>query len=53
MASSEIEIVSETNDQINNSQNGVVISDIYSASAYGELEKLRKFVENDGVSGES
>lgn len=55
MASSEIEIVSESNDQINNSQNGahnsegVIISDIYSASAYGELEKLRKFVENDAV----
>ncbi|KAM7479065.1 hypothetical protein LguiA_027278 [Lonicera macranthoides] len=53
MASSEIEIVSESNDQKVLEQpkpNEVAIVDVFSASAYGDFEKLRKFVEQDGVS---
>lgn len=52
MASSEIEIVSDSNDQKNSCQNPtqVAIVDIFSASAYGDFDKLRNFVENDGVS---
>lgn len=53
MASSEIEIVSDSSDQINLEQGlnpSVVISDIFSASAYGDLSKLSKFVEEDGAS---
>ncbi|KAL2537200.1 putative protein S-acyltransferase 23 [Forsythia ovata] len=52
MASSEIEIVSESADQkpSNQNPNELQITDIYSASAYGDFEKLRHFVENDGVS---
>lgn len=54
MASSEIEIeiVSDSNEQkpANGNPNEVHIVDVYSAAAYGDYEKLRKFVENDGVS---
>lgn len=52
MASSEIEIVSDSNEQkpANGNPNEVHIVDVYSAAAYGDFEKLRKFVENDGVS---
>ncbi|XP_074328124.1 putative protein S-acyltransferase 23 isoform X2 [Apium graveolens] len=53
MASSEIEIVSDSTDQINLEQaqnQSIVISDVFSASAYGDLSKLRKFVEEDGAS---
>ncbi|KAF5951184.1 hypothetical protein HYC85_009128 [Camellia sinensis] len=53
MSSSEIEIVSDsTNDQKNSAQNPneVAITDVFGASAYGDFEKLRKFVEEDGVS---
>lgn len=46
MASSEIEIVSSESKQI---PNGVAVNviDVFSASAYGDLDKLRKFVEED------
>ncbi|CAI9104174.1 OLC1v1002800C1 [Oldenlandia corymbosa var. corymbosa] len=52
MSSSEIEIVSEPSDQKSTSPNPsqIPIVDVFSASAYGDLEKLRQFVENDGVS---
>ncbi|OVA06812.1 zinc finger protein [Macleaya cordata] len=55
MASSEIEVVTESQNQqnsprLNGNVNGVDISDVFSASAYGDLEKLRKFVEKDGYS---
>lgn len=52
MASSEIEIVSESNDQKDSTQtsNEIAIVDVYSASAYGDFDKLRKFVEKDGAS---
>ncbi|KAK6156696.1 hypothetical protein DH2020_010944 [Rehmannia glutinosa] len=52
MASSEIEIVSDSNEHknYNGNPNEVHIIDVFSASAYGDFEKLRKFVENDGVS---
>lgn len=49
MASSEIEIVSSESKQI---PNGVAVNviDVFSASAYGDLDKLRKFVEEDKAS---
>ncbi|XP_051146879.1 probable protein S-acyltransferase 23 [Andrographis paniculata] len=49
MASSEIEIVSDSSEQKppNGGVNEVRIVDVYSASAYGDFEKLRKFVEHD------
>ncbi|KAH6793486.1 Ankyrin repeat family protein with DHHC zinc finger domain-containing protein [Perilla frutescens var. hirtella] len=52
MASSEIEIVSDSNQQkpANGNPNEVHVVDVYSAAAYGDFEKLRKFVESDGVS---
>lgn len=52
MATSEIEIVSDSNDQRTSEQipNQVVIVDIFSASAYGDFNKVKKFVEEDGVS---
>lgn len=51
MTSSEIEIVSDliTGNQPAKTQK-VIISDVYGASAYGDFEKLRKFVEEDGAS---
>ncbi|XAR52983.1 Protein S-acyltransferase [Bertholletia excelsa] len=52
MASSEIEIVADSNDQKNSAQspNEVPIVDVFGASLNGDLEKLRKFVEEDGAS---
>ncbi|KAL1534453.1 protein S-acyltransferase [Salvia divinorum] len=54
MASSEIEIeiVSDSSQQkpANGNPNEVHIVDVYSAAAYGDIEKLRNFVENEGVS---
>ncbi|KAF5206561.1 S-acyltransferase [Thalictrum thalictroides] len=61
MVSSEIEIVADSSStsssqtQQNNNfnprnPNGVEIIDVFSASAYGDLDKLRKFVEKDGSS---
>lgn len=53
MASSEIEIVSDSNDQqISDfpNPNQPAVIDVYSASAYGDFDKLRKFVEVDGLS---
>lgn len=53
MASSEIEIVSDSNDQQTSdfrNPNEPAIIDVYSACAYGDFDKLRKFVEVDGVS---
>uniref|UniRef100_A0A2P2K0H1 protein S-acyltransferase n=1 Tax=Rhizophora mucronata TaxID=61149 RepID=A0A2P2K0H1_RHIMU len=61
MAHSEIEVVSssETKSQQQQaaadeerSQNSFVVNvvDVFSASAYGDFEKLRKFVEEDGAS---
>ncbi|KAJ3675649.1 hypothetical protein LUZ60_004691 [Juncus effusus] len=52
-ADSEIEIISDPNRQQNNANNpsaGDAIVDVYSAAAYGDLEKLRKFVEVNGCS---
>ncbi|KAK9286266.1 hypothetical protein L1049_014654 [Liquidambar formosana] len=48
MASSEIEVVSDSQAQKN--PNEVTVFDVFSASAYGDFEKLRKFVEEDGFS---
>lgn len=50
---SEIVVVSDSqNHQNSNSLNGFpaddIVVDVYSASAYGNLPKLRKFVEVDG-----
>ncbi|KAK8522320.1 hypothetical protein V6N12_056033 [Hibiscus sabdariffa] len=54
MASLEIEVVSsesepKTTQQQNSTQQFPII-DVFSASAYGDFDKLRKFVEEDGVS---
>ncbi|XP_070662813.1 probable protein S-acyltransferase 23 isoform X2 [Malus domestica] len=49
MASSEIEVVSsEPKTQKNPAEMPVL--DVFSASAYGDFQKLRKFVEQDGAS---
>ncbi|XP_015892573.1 probable protein S-acyltransferase 23 isoform X2 [Ziziphus jujuba] len=49
MASSEIEVVSsDSTTQKTPSQ--VVVFDVFTASAYGDFQKLRKFVEEDGAS---
>ncbi|GAY61397.1 hypothetical protein CUMW_209660 [Citrus unshiu] len=52
MASSEIEVVSSTEAIPNENQNDnqAAVTDVFSASAYGDFEKLRKFVEEDGAS---
>ncbi|XP_024966967.1 probable protein S-acyltransferase 23 isoform X1 [Cynara cardunculus var. scolymus] len=63
MTLSEIEIVSESSKDNKNNKNDtaaagggqvppevVLIFDVFGASAYGDLQKLRKFVEEDGVS---
>lgn len=52
MASSEIEVVSSTeaNTHQNQNDNQAVVVDVFTASAYGDFEKLRKFVEEDGSS---
>lgn len=50
---SEIEVVSDPNDQKSPAQQNpseVVVFDVHSASAYGDFQKLRKFVEHDGAS---
>ena len=49
MASSEIEVVS-SDSKTQNTPNQVAVFDVFSASAYGDFEKLRKFVEEDGAS---
>ncbi|KAJ7968360.1 S-acyltransferase [Quillaja saponaria] len=49
MASSEIEVVS-LDSKTQKTPNEVPIIDVFSACAYGDFEKLRKFVEEDGVS---
>lgn len=54
MVSSEIEVVSDsstkhTTDSGKN-PNEIAIADVFSASAYGDLDRLRKFVEEDGAS---
>ncbi|KAK1567585.1 hypothetical protein Q3G72_013894 [Acer saccharum] len=52
MASSEIEVVASTELKADHHQNNnqVAITDVFSASAYGDFQKLRKFVEEDGAS---
>ncbi|XP_071721698.1 probable protein S-acyltransferase 23 [Rutidosis leptorrhynchoides] len=54
MVSSEIEVVSSStsNSQQNPNEPSAPVSihDVFSASAYGDLEKLKQFVELDGVS---
>lgn len=48
---SEIQVVSDSqNHQNSNQSNEINIVDVFSASAYGNLFKLRKFVEVDGCS---
>lgn len=49
MASSEIEVVSSASGT-QKPPSEVVVFDVLSASAYGDFEKLRKFVEEDGAS---
>ncbi|KAF3435835.1 hypothetical protein FNV43_RR22927 [Rhamnella rubrinervis] len=49
MASSEIEVVS-SDSKTQETPNQVAVFDVFSASAYGDFEKLRKFVEEDGAS---
>ncbi|KAL5726854.1 protein S-acyltransferase [Ranunculus cassubicifolius] len=58
MSSSEIEVI-VSDSQIDNENStkssnrnpeGVEILDVYAASAYGDLDKLKKFVEQDGCS---
>ncbi|XP_047315169.1 probable protein S-acyltransferase 23 [Impatiens glandulifera] len=48
-SSPEIEIVSDSNDPANSSEkaNRIDIIDVYTASAYGDLQKLKSFVEQD------
>ncbi|KZV17783.1 putative protein S-acyltransferase 23-like [Dorcoceras hygrometricum] len=53
MASSEIEVVTVGNEQRPSDGNPnpeINITDVFSASAYGDFIKLRKFVENDRLS---
>lgn len=49
MSSSEIEVVSADSNALQN-PSGVAAIDVFSACAYGDFEKLRKFVEEDGAS---
>ncbi|KHG18337.1 Palmitoyltransferase AKR1 [Gossypium arboreum] len=53
MASSEIEVVPSESEpkttQQQNSTQQIAIIDVFSASAYGDFDKLRKFVEEDGA----
>nr|XP_043623013.1 probable protein S-acyltransferase 23 [Erigeron canadensis] len=51
-SSSEIEIVTDpsSKDTKNTNNQELVILDVFGASAYGDLSKLRKFVEEDGAS---
>lgn len=48
MALSEVEIVSDSSKP--NTEQQVVIVDVFGACAYGDLPKLIKFVEQDGAS---
>ncbi|KAG9439884.1 hypothetical protein H6P81_020049 [Aristolochia fimbriata] len=55
LTTSEIEVVSdspatESSTTVKADANEPVITDVFSASAYGNLEKLRKFVQIDGCS---
>ncbi|XP_022748621.1 probable protein S-acyltransferase 23 [Durio zibethinus] len=53
MASSEIEVLSlesEPKTQQQNPTQQIAVVDVFSASAYGDFHKLRKFVEEDGAS---
>lgn len=55
MASSEIEVVAisdhqKSSNELRTNTDQVIVIDVFSASAYGDFEKLRKFVEEDGVS---
>lgn len=51
MASSEIEVVSSSDSKPQKPPPvEVAVFDVFSASAYGDFEKLRKFVEEDGAS---
>ena len=52
MASSEIEVVSSDSNAEKNPEAEAVtqaVIDVFSACAYGDFEKLRKFVEEDGA----
>lgn len=52
-SNSEIEVVSDPKPQQNGNPNpnlDEAVVDVYSASAYGDLEKLRRFVEREGHS---
>ncbi|KAL5541223.1 hypothetical protein UlMin_042696 [Ulmus minor] len=49
MASSEIEVVS-SDSKTQKTSAEVSISDVFSASAYGDFQKLRQFVEEEGAS---
>lgn len=49
MASSEIEVVASPNSKSQTNPE-VAIVDVYSASAYGDFQKVRSFVEEHGAS---
>lgn len=52
MASSEIEVVSTTEANTHQTQNDnqVAIVDVFSAAAYGDYDKLTRFVQQDASS---
>lgn len=50
MASSEIEVISAESAKSENPPAEAAVIDVFSAAAYGDFEKLRKFVEEDGAS---
>ncbi|XP_015956176.1 probable protein S-acyltransferase 23 [Arachis duranensis] len=50
MASSEIEVVTSSDSKPNETYQQPPITDVYTASTYGDLQKLRNFVEHDGAS---
>ncbi|XP_057976835.1 probable protein S-acyltransferase 23 [Malania oleifera] len=53
MASSEIEVVSDANkdsNELGKHANEIAVIDVFSASAYGDFEKLQKFVEEEAAS---
>lgn len=50
MASLEIEVVQSESAKSENPPAEAAVIDVFSAAAYGDLEKLRKFVEEDGAS---
>ena len=49
MASSEIEVVTSPESKPQTTAESAVV-DVFSAAAYGDFEKLRRFVEEDGAS---